>query len=101
MAIFYVWGFRPPAPHVLGNATRVANIADHENANLAALESGFDVESFTNAGTPAWATAYVTAGDEPFEPGSGVDVVAGFIAADRLDAARRSERWRDVPPWER
>ena len=80
MAIYYVWGFTPPAPHRLGNATRLVCITHHDNACDVAAKAGFDVVQLTNAGTPAWATAYQTPDAQPFEPGADGSHVAGFTA---------------------
>ena len=100
MPIFYVWGFGHPAPHRLGNATRVADLTHHEKAHDAALESGFDVAVLTDAGTSAWATAYSTPDGQPFEPGKDGYLVAGFTAAHPSNATRRTERRSSTPPWE-
>lgn len=81
MPIYYVWGFRPPAPHRLGNATRIVDVEQHDIANGAAANTGFDVSRLNESGTPAWATAYGTPDGEAFEPGEDEALIEDYIEA--------------------
>lgn len=79
--IIYIWGYNPPAPHRIGNATRKPDIDYHDQANDAARNVDFDVLMLNQDGKPSWATVYETPDGERFEPGDDVGKFEGYADA--------------------
>jgi hypothetical protein len=79
--ILYIWGSKTPATHRIGNATRIVDVEYHDFANDTPKNAGFDVALLNKIGTPTWVTAYATADDEAFEPGTDAALFSGYIEA--------------------
>jgi hypothetical protein len=81
LAIVYMWGYGPPAPERIGNATRQSGLAYADEAIAAARSAGFDIERLNADGRPAWAAAYNTAeyvdAEIAFDPGEDGDLFEG------------------------
>lgn len=84
MAIYYIWGTKVSiAPDRVGNAQRIPDPEYDDLALDVALDHGdIDVASRLRDGEHAWAGAYETPGDEPFDAGGDADQVAGSISGE-------------------
>jgi hypothetical protein len=79
MAGYFIWSTSTETPpQTIGNATLSGEFPIEGEPKAVALAAGVDIDGLRAQGLPAWAAAYDTPDEDPFDPGSDADAVAGY-----------------------